>query len=77
MEDLRFRIGDNWEERLKEFYEILGNLALYDKPLEDEKKTNLIRTLLKHFSPLAMISHKMNFEELLVTATTELSPFDA
>lgn len=74
LETLEFKDGSSWEEHLNKFHLILGKLAALDKPVPtDEKSSKLIRTLPKHFAPLAMVSSKMTFEELVNAIQTEVS----
>jgi len=74
LENLEYKEDGNWEVHLNKFHEILGKLASLGKPIADQEKVSkLIRTLPDHFSPLAMVSSQMSYEQLVNAVETEIS----
>lgn len=69
MENMEYKDGNKWKERMKTIYKIIGKHSAYDGPIKDEEKpSKIFKTLppLCSFSLLAIVlqASDTNFQNL-------------
>lgn len=63
-----------FKHHFNKLYEILGKFASFDNSLDGgDKKDKMFRTIPEHFTPIAMVSSKMSFEERITAIQTKMS----